>query len=55
MAQQIAKILLDHIYKFHGLHATIMTTRDIIFTSLLWRHLFKLLNVKLLLSSSHHF
>jgi len=53
-AQEVAKIFLDHIYKFHGLPAMILTDRDKIFTSLLWRELFRHLGVKLLLSTSYH-
>ena len=53
-AQEVAKSFLDHIYKFHGLPATILTDRDKIFTSLFWRELFKHLGVKLLLSTAYH-
>jgi hypothetical protein len=54
IAQKVAKIFLDHIYKFHGLPATILTNRDKIFTSMFWRELFRHLGVKLLLSTSYH-
>jgi transposase InsO family protein len=52
--EEVAKIFLDHIYKFHGLPATILTNRDKLFTSLFWRELFRHLGVKLLLSTSYH-
>ena len=54
IAEEVAKIFLDHIYKFHGLPATILTNKDRIFTSLFWRELFRHLGVKLLLSTSYH-
>jgi hypothetical protein len=53
-AQDVAKYFLDHIYKFHGLPATILTHRDKVFTSLFWKELFKHLGVKLLLSTAYH-
>lgn len=53
-AQNVAKLLLDHIYKFHGLPATTLTNRDKIFISLFQRELFKHLRVKLLSSTSYH-
>jgi len=53
-AQDVAKFFLDHIYKFHGLPATILIDRDKVFTSLFWKELFKHLGVKLLLSTAYH-
>uniref|UniRef100_A0A6M2FAR0 Integrase catalytic domain-containing protein n=1 Tax=Populus davidiana TaxID=266767 RepID=A0A6M2FAR0_9ROSI len=53
-AQEVAKFFLDHIYKFHGLPAMILTDRDRVFTSLFWRELFRHLGVKLLLSTFYH-
>ena len=53
-AQEVAKFFLDHMYKFHGLPAMILTDRDKICTSLFWRELFRHLGVKLLLSTSYH-
>jgi transposase InsO family protein len=54
MAQDVAKLFLNHIYKFHGLPVRILTNRDKIFTSLSWRELFKHLGLKLLLSTLYH-
>jgi transposase InsO family protein len=53
-AQDVAKLFLDHIYKFHGLPVRILTNRDKIFTSLFWRELFKHLGLKLLLNTLYH-
>jgi len=53
-AQDVAKFFLDHIYKSHGLPATILIDRDKVFTSLFWKELFKHLGVKLLLSTTYH-
>jgi hypothetical protein len=53
-AQDVAKFFLDHIYKFHGLPATILIDRDKVFISLFWKELFKHLGVKLLLSTAYH-
>jgi len=53
-AQDVAKFFLDHIYRFHGLPATILTNKDKVFTSLFWKELFKHLGVKLLLSTAYH-
>jgi hypothetical protein len=53
-AQEVAKFFLDHIYKLHGLPATVLTDRDKIFTSLFWRELFRHLGIKLLLNTSYH-
>ena len=53
-AQDVVKSFLDHVYKFHGLPATILTDMDKVFTSLFWKELFKHLGVKLLLSTTYH-
>lgn len=41
LAQDIAHIFLDYFYKFHGSPATIVIDRDKVFTSFLWKELFK--------------
>jgi transposase InsO family protein len=43
-----------HIYKLHGLPSTIVSDRDMIFTSHLWRELFRLAGVELRMSSAYH-
>jgi hypothetical protein len=53
-AGMVAKAFFDNIYKLHGLHDSIISDRDKIFTSNLWRELFKMLKVSLSMSSSYH-
>jgi hypothetical protein len=53
-ALQVAQAYMDNIYKLHGLPESIVSDRDRIFTSTLWRELFKLSDTQLLMSSSYH-
>lgn len=53
-AATIAKLFLDHIYRLHGLPASIISDRDRVFTSYLWPSLFKLAGVSLRTSTSYH-
>lgn len=53
-AFQIALTCITHIYKLHGLPKAIISDRDKVFTSLVWKELFKLLKVTLLMSSAYH-
>ena len=53
-ASQVAQKFLDNIYKLHGLPENIVSDRDKVFTSLFWKELFKLLHVKLLMSTAYH-
>lgn len=48
------QFFLANIYKLHGLPSSIVTDRDIIFTSHFWQHLFKALGVTLKLSTTYH-
>jgi hypothetical protein len=50
----VAKVLMDHVYKLHGLPASIVSDRDPIFTSSFWRELFSLAQVTLRMSTSYH-
>lgn len=50
----IAKLFLDNVYKLHGLPKAIISDRDPIFTSALWKELFKLTDTQLLMSSAYH-
>ena len=50
----VITLFLEHIFKLHGLPAVIVTDRDRVFTSNLWRALFKSLGIKLHLSTSYH-
>lgn len=54
MAFTVAKVYLDHIYKLHGTSSSLISHRDHIFTSALWRELFSLASVQLRMSSAYH-
>ncbi|GJT62229.1 retrotransposon-related protein [Tanacetum coccineum] len=51
---QVAQILLENIYKLHGLPKTIVSNKDKVFMSLFWQSLFKMLQVKLKVSTAYH-
>ena len=53
-ARQIAKLMFEEIYKLHGLPNHIISDRDVLFTSILWGHLHKLIGTKLKVSSAYH-
>jgi hypothetical protein len=52
--QGVAQIMIDSIVKLHGIPKTIISNRDTIFTISFWRHMFKLLDIKLALSTTYH-
>lgn len=55
IAQEIAYLFLENVYKFNGLPYSIVTSKDKVFTSLFWRKKkLKLLGVRLLISASFH-
>lgn len=41
-ALQVAQHYMEHVYMLHGMPSAIVSNRDKIFTSLLWKELFKL-------------
>jgi len=53
-AAGVAKLFMNHIYKLHGMLSVIVSDRDRVFTSQLWRELFRLARVELHMSSSYH-
>jgi hypothetical protein len=53
-ATSIAQTFLDNVVKLHGMPASIVTDRDIIFVSKFWKTLFKLYKVDLKLSTAYH-
>nr|GFB42783.1 hypothetical protein [Tanacetum cinerariifolium] len=53
-ASQVAQLFLDNVYKLHRLPKTIVSDRDKVFMSLFWQSLFKMLQVKLKLSTAYH-
>ena len=46
-AMQLAKLMFEHVYKFHGLPQHIISDRDVLFTSVFWNHLHHLIGTKL--------
>jgi hypothetical protein len=53
-AASVAQVFMQNIYKLHGLPTTIISDRDRIFTSQLWKTLFSLAGVSLNMSSTYH-
>jgi hypothetical protein len=53
-APQVAEMMFDHVYKHHGLPKSIVSDRDVLFTSTFWRHLHELVGTKLKMSSAYH-
>ena len=53
-ARQIAELMFEEIYKLHGLPKHIISDRDVLFTSIFWGHLHKLMGTKLKMSSAYH-
>jgi hypothetical protein len=50
----VAQLFLDNVYKLHGLPQCIISDRDKIFTSALWKELFRLTDTQLMMSSAYH-
>jgi hypothetical protein len=53
-AAVVANVFLDNVYKLHGMPSAIVSDRDKVFTSKLWKELFELAKVKLCMSSAYH-
>jgi hypothetical protein len=53
-ASDIAQTFMENVYKLHGLPLTIITNRDLIFTSQFWRALMKILGIKLNMSTAYY-
>jgi|SRR5690349_21761540 hypothetical protein len=53
-ALTVARKFIDHVFKLLSLPQAIITDRDRIFTSALWKELFKFVGVKLCLSIAYH-
>lgn len=53
-ALQVAQQYMEHVYKLHGMPSAIVLDRDKIFTSLLWKELFRLSGTQLCMSSAYH-
>lgn len=44
-AKDVAKVFFDQVFKLHGLPSTIVSDRDVVFTSHFWHELFTLQGV----------
>jgi hypothetical protein len=53
-AFQVAQLFLNNIFKLHGQPSAIVSDRDKVFTSTIWKELFKLLDINLRMSSAYH-
>jgi transposase InsO family protein len=54
VAATIAHVFMQQVYRLHGLPLAIISYRDQIFTSQLWKSLFELVGVSLKMSSVYH-
>ncbi len=52
--RQVAELIFAEVYKHHGLQQSIISERDVLFTSQFWNHLHSLIGVKLRMSSAYH-
>jgi transposase InsO family protein len=50
----VAKAYMDNVYKLHSMPVSLISDRDSVFTSNLWRELFTLTGVTLRMSSAYH-
>jgi hypothetical protein len=53
-AFQVAQEFMKQVYRLHGMPGMIISDRDRIFTSHLWKELFRLADTTLHMSSTHH-
>ena len=53
-AAMIASLYMSHIFKLHGMPASIVSDRDVTFTSLFWSELFRLHGTDLAMSTAYH-
>lgn len=53
-AWSVAKAYLDNVYKLHGLPKYLISDRDRVFTSTLWKELFKGSGTQLCMSTAYH-
>uniref|UniRef100_A0A7N2KR02 Uncharacterized protein n=1 Tax=Quercus lobata TaxID=97700 RepID=A0A7N2KR02_QUELO len=53
-AVKVASLFMTHIFRLHGLPASIVSDRDPVFTSRFWEELFRLQGVDLAMSSAYH-
>ena len=48
------ELMFAEVYKHHGLPRAIISDRDVLFTSLFWTHLNRLIRIKQRMSSAYH-
>jgi hypothetical protein len=53
-ASSVARLYLDQVYRLHGLPLSIVSDKDMVFTSKFWSELFSLAQVKLPMSIAYH-
>ena len=53
-AAKVPNLYLQFVFKLHGMPPTIVSDRDLIFTSNFWKELMRLQGVTLAMSSSYH-
>ena len=53
-APQVAKLVFDHIFRYHGLPRSIVSDQDARFTSSFWKELLRLCQIKQAMSTSYH-
>ena len=54
IAAKVANLYLHYVFKLHGMPSTIVSNRDLVFTSHSWKELMKLQGVSLAMSSAYH-
>jgi hypothetical protein len=53
-AQEVAELVFAEVYKHHGLPKSIISDRDVLFTSTFWTHLNALMGIEQNMSSAYH-
>lgn len=53
-AIQVTQAYIDNVYKLHGLPQALISDRDCVFTSKLWKELFRLAGSQLRMSTAYH-
>jgi hypothetical protein len=53
-AHKVASLFIDNIFKLHGPPSVIVSDRDTVFTSIIWKEIFSALQVSLKFSTAHH-
>ena len=51
---KVGNLYLEHVFKLHGMPATIVSDRDLVFTSHFWQELIRLQGVQLAMTSAYH-